>query len=66
VLIPSPRGGPAPLFKANSGLAASGQIAAAAKLCAELGHRVDEARPEWDEKARAAASRVIRKPRDLV
>ncbi|HXN82929.1 MAG TPA: amidase [Myxococcales bacterium] len=34
-------------------------VAAAAKLCAELGHRADEARPEWDEKARAAASRVI-------
>jgi amidase/6-aminohexanoate-cyclic-dimer hydrolase len=34
-------------------------VAAAAKLCAELGHRVDEARPEWDEEARAAASRVI-------
>ncbi|HYM33136.1 MAG TPA: amidase, partial [Candidatus Cybelea sp.] len=33
--------------------------ASAAKLCESLGHAVEEARPEWDEEARARASRII-------
>ncbi|HEY6005258.1 MAG TPA: amidase [Anaeromyxobacter sp.] len=34
-------------------------VAAAARLCEGLGHAVDEARPEWDEKARAKASLLV-------
>lgn len=34
-------------------------VAAAARLCQELGHQVEEARPEWDEVARMRAFRVI-------
>jgi Asp-tRNA(Asn)/Glu-tRNA(Gln) amidotransferase A subunit family amidase len=34
-------------------------VSKAAKLCESLGHRVEEARPEWDEAARARATRII-------
>jgi amidase len=34
-------------------------VAATAKLCADLGHQVEEARPEWDEMARGQAARVL-------
>ena len=37
----------------------SAAVAGAARLCEELGHRVQEARPEWDEPARAAAFMVV-------
>jgi Asp-tRNA(Asn)/Glu-tRNA(Gln) amidotransferase A subunit family amidase len=34
-------------------------VAAAARLCETLGHEVVEDRPEWDEKARGHATRVV-------
>ena len=34
-------------------------VRAAARLCEQLGHVVEEARPEWDEPGRAAAGLVI-------
>jgi Asp-tRNA(Asn)/Glu-tRNA(Gln) amidotransferase A subunit family amidase len=34
-------------------------VEGAAKLCAELGHVVTEARPEWDEEERLAAARLV-------
>ena len=34
-------------------------VAAAVRLCEELGHRVEEARPEWEEEARLRSMRLI-------